>query len=108
MTHPAGVILTTDELDHEAMAGYVLIVRAQDHGDPPLSNTAYVQINVTDINDSPPVFAQSVYSAKIREDVPVGSKVIQVCIFLRISFIEVVLALCQHIFHNLSASYEGH
>ena len=60
------------------MAGYVLTVRAQDHGEPPLSNTAYVQINVTDVNDSPPIFYQSVYSAKIREDVPVGTKVIQV------------------------------
>ena len=30
------------------------------------------------INDSPPLFAQSVYSAKIREDVQIGTKVIQV------------------------------
>ena len=73
-----GVIKTTEALDHEAMAGYVLTVCAQDHGDPPLSNTAYVQINVTDVNDSPPLFAQSVYSAKIREDVQIGTKVIQV------------------------------
>ena len=74
----SGVITTTAELDHETVAGYVLTVRAQDHGEPPLSNTAYVQINVTDVNDSPPIFYQSVYSAKIREDVPVGTKVIQV------------------------------
>ena len=74
------MIKTTEELDHEKMAGYVLTVRAQDHGDPPLANTAYVQINVTDVNDSPPIFLQSVYSVKIREDVPVGSKVLQVSV----------------------------
>ena len=56
----------------------MLTVRAQDHGETPLSNTAYVEINVTDINDNPPTFLQKVYTAKIREDAKVGSKVIQV------------------------------
>ncbi|XP_060561268.1 LOW QUALITY PROTEIN: protocadherin Fat 1-like [Ruditapes philippinarum] len=73
-----GVIRTAGVLNHETVPGYVLTVRAQDHGEVPLSNTAYVQINVTDVNDNPPVFAQKLYTAKIREDAKIGSKVIQV------------------------------
>ena len=71
-----------NELDRETISGYVLTVRAQDHGETPLSNTAYVQINVTDINDNPPVFLQKVYSANVREDVQMGSKVIQVSVIM--------------------------
>lgn len=67
-------------LNHETVPGYVLTVRAQDHGEPPLSNTAYVQINVTDVNDNPPVFLHELYSTKIREDVQIGSKVMQVSV----------------------------
>lgn len=72
------MIRTAGVLNHETVPGYVLTVRAQDHGDVPLSNTAYVQINVTDVNDNPPVFKLKLYTAKIREDAKIGSKVIQV------------------------------
>lgn len=65
-------------MDHELVPGYVLTVRAQDHGETPLSNTAYVQVNVTDVNDHAPHFLQSRYEGKVREDASIGSKVIQV------------------------------
>lgn len=76
--HFTGIIRTAGVLNHETVPGYVLTVRAQDHGDVPLSNTAYIQINITDVNDNPPVFLQKHYMAKIREDAQIGSKVIQV------------------------------
>lgn len=75
---PSGVIRTSGYLDHESVPGYVLTVRAQDHGEVPLSNTAYVQVNVTDVNDNPPVFMEKRYKGKVREDASIGSKVIQV------------------------------
>lgn len=74
----SGIIRTSGYLDHEQVPGYVLTVRAQDHGDVPLSNTAYVQINVTDVNDNQPVFLEKRYQGKVREDASIGSKVIQV------------------------------
>ncbi|XP_052280093.1 protocadherin Fat 1-like isoform X4 [Dreissena polymorpha] len=72
-----GVIRTAGYLDHESVPGYVLTIRAQDHGDIPLSNTAYVQINVTDVNDNAPVFMQKHYTGQVREDAAIGTRVLQ-------------------------------
>ncbi|XP_052793607.1 protocadherin Fat 1-like isoform X3 [Mya arenaria] len=73
-----GIIRTAGYLDHETVPGYVLTIQAQDHGEVPLTNTAYVQINVTDVNDNPPVFLQKEYSGMVREDAQIGSRVLQV------------------------------
>ncbi|KAK3597674.1 hypothetical protein CHS0354_040047 [Potamilus streckersoni] len=73
----SGVILTNDILDHEDASSFMLTIQAMDHGEEPLSNTVIVQINVTDVNDNPPVFSQSAYTAKVREDLKVGTKFLQ-------------------------------
>ena len=73
-----GIVHVAGALDHEEVAGYMLTARAQDHGETPLSNTAYIQVNVTDVNDNPPIFHQKTYSGKVREDAQIGTRVIQV------------------------------
>ncbi|XP_059681550.1 protocadherin gamma-B5-like [Gavia stellata] len=65
-------------LDRESEQSLRLVLTALDGGEPPLSGTAQLCINVTDANDNPPVFAQDRYRASLREDVPLGSMVLNV------------------------------
>ncbi|NXJ20473.1 PCDGH protein, partial [Dicrurus megarhynchus] len=65
-------------LDRESEQSLRLILTALDGGDPPLTGTAQLWINVTDANDNPPVFAQDRYRARLREDAPPGSTVLNV------------------------------
>lgn len=74
----SGMISISEPLDYERDRNFILTVRATDGGDPPLINMAKVNITLTDINDNPPVFRQAAYNAKIKENSPVGDKVVQV------------------------------
>lgn len=74
----SGVIFVNKPLDYEVTKEYFLTVQAIDGGTPPLSNTAVVTINVTDINDNPPRFADNVYSVQILESEPVGNSSVQI------------------------------
>ncbi|NXH82867.1 PCDG1 protein, partial [Edolisoma coerulescens] len=49
---------------------------AVDAGDPVRSGTIRIRVNVTDANDNAPVFAQDQYRARLREDAPLGSRVL--------------------------------
>lgn len=42
------------------------------------TDTAYVRIFISDVNDNKPVFAQSVYEVDVDEDADVGSTVLTV------------------------------
>lgn len=76
--HASGAIVTSRKLDRELVAGYVLVVTAQDHGIPRLSDTTNVEIEIADVNDNSPRFYLPLYAASVREDNPVGSNVLQV------------------------------
>ncbi|XP_054073550.1 protocadherin gamma-B5-like [Rissa tridactyla] len=65
-------------LDRESEQSLRLVLTAVDGGDPPRSGTAQLCINVTDANDNAPVFAQERYRARLREDAPPGSTVLNV------------------------------
>ncbi|CAN9515208.1 unnamed protein product [Ophioblennius macclurei] len=57
--HPkTGVISVRQPLDYEELNSYSFIVEAVDHGHPPLTSTATVQIDVEDANDNPPVITE--------------------------------------------------
>lgn len=73
-----GILRVGEPLDHELSREYFLTILARDHGSPPLSNTAIVSINITDINDNPPRFSKDMYQATVNEMMTVGSKVFQV------------------------------
>ncbi|KAG2469661.1 CADN protein, partial [Polypterus senegalus] len=81
-----GVIYTEAVFDRELKGSYLLEVKSMDgwesarpgkHGQPN-SDTAYVRIFISDVNDNKPVFAQSVYEASVDEDGDVGFSVITV------------------------------
>lgn len=73
-----GSIAIAEMLDYEKAKDYFLTVQAVDGGIPPLSNIATVNITVTDCNDNAPVFSQSSYGARIREDARIDDKILQV------------------------------
>ncbi len=43
-----------------------------------LSDTAYVRVFISDVNDNKPVFEQSVYEVDVDEDADVGSTILTV------------------------------
>ena len=65
-------------LDFELVREYTLVVLAADGGTPSLSSTALVSIDITDANDNPPMFVQSVYEFTVDENVLVNTSVVQV------------------------------
>ncbi|NXY39334.1 PCDGF protein, partial [Pomatorhinus ruficollis] len=65
-------------LDREKQSSFELVLTAVDGGEPARSGTVQVRVNVTDANDNPPVFSKSVYEARVAENLPVGSLVLQV------------------------------
>ncbi|XP_037365006.1 protocadherin gamma-B5-like [Talpa occidentalis] len=65
-------------LDREQQSYYHLVLTALDGGEPPLSGTTELQIQVTDANDNAPVFNQEVYRVSLPENVPPGTTVMQV------------------------------
>ena len=70
-----GSLILTSELDREAGDPLVLTIAAIDRGLPPLSATITVTINILDINDNPPLFAEPQYELHISESAPVGELV---------------------------------
>ncbi|XP_030634016.1 protocadherin-16 [Chanos chanos] len=72
-------LICVDEiLDREEQDFYELRVMATDSGTPPLRAESSFTIQVTDINDNPPVFDQVEYTQVIPEVVFPGSFVLQV------------------------------
>ncbi|XP_053728138.1 protocadherin-16-like [Synchiropus splendidus] len=65
-------------LDREERDTYELRVMATDSGTPPLRAESSFTIQVTDVNDNPPLFDQPVYRQVIPEVVFPGSFVLQV------------------------------
>ncbi|XP_069025536.1 protocadherin-12 isoform X1 [Embiotoca jacksoni] len=57
--HPkTGVISARRPLDYEESPSYSFIVQAVDHGHPPLTSTATVQIDIEDVNDNYPTIKE--------------------------------------------------
>lgn len=73
-----GVLSLRRTLDREITSLHELTVMAVDRGDPPLSATAQVDIRVLDVNDNSPEFVQNLYTASVKEDTPIGDRILQV------------------------------
>uniref|UniRef100_A0A671WN05 Protocadherin-16 n=1 Tax=Sparus aurata TaxID=8175 RepID=A0A671WN05_SPAAU len=72
------LIYVDQVLDREERDSYDLRVMATDSGTPPLRAESSFTIQVTDINDNPPLFDQQAYRQTIPEVVYPGSFVLQV------------------------------
>lgn len=47
-------------------SGYTVLVVASDNGVPPLSSSATINIDISDVNDNPPLFSQANYTLIIQ------------------------------------------
>ncbi|KAJ0179077.1 hypothetical protein K1T71_004789 [Dendrolimus kikuchii] len=72
-----GYLAVAAPLDRETAPAYALEVRARDRGTPTLEASALVNVEVVDANDNPPLFAQSNYTAVVREDRPLGHTILK-------------------------------
>uniref|UniRef100_A0A8C6H2Q6 Cadherin domain-containing protein n=1 Tax=Mus spicilegus TaxID=10103 RepID=A0A8C6H2Q6_MUSSI len=65
-------------LDRETTADYKVVVTARDGGSPALWATASVSVEVADVNDNAPAFAQSEYTVFVKENNPPGAHIFTV------------------------------
>lgn len=70
-----GLIRVARELDLGVTSEYILLVKATDHGTPPLTNTVPVHVMVTMADNAPPRFVQRELAAEIYENQRTGSYV---------------------------------
>uniref|UniRef100_A0A671M7T3 Cadherin EGF LAG seven-pass G-type receptor 3-like n=1 Tax=Sinocyclocheilus anshuiensis TaxID=1608454 RepID=A0A671M7T3_9TELE len=74
-----GEIQVVAPLDYETEREYTLRLRAQDNGRPPLSNnTGIVSVQVTDVNDNPPIFVSTPFQATVLESAPIGHSILHI------------------------------
>ena len=71
-------LLLSRPLDYETIVHYHMTVIARDGGTPSRSSSAIIDIQVTNVVESTPLFNASSYSVVIPEDTPPGSTLIQV------------------------------
>ncbi|XP_076020926.1 protocadherin gamma-A2-like [Genypterus blacodes] len=65
-------------LDREHQERISLLLTAVDGGQPPMTGTMQIIVNVLDANDNAPVFTKSVYKAAITENSPKGTRIMTV------------------------------
>ena len=73
-----GLVTTAQKLDRETISEHLLKITVTDHGTPPRSAYAYLQITVQDINDHAPEFEVSEYAMSIQENQNSGTTVTEV------------------------------
>ncbi|XP_073424156.1 protocadherin gamma-B1-like isoform X1 [Dendrobates tinctorius] len=55
-------------VDREKTFFFNITIIATDRGSPPLSNTQFLRLDISDINDNPPIFSKSAYVAYVPEN----------------------------------------
>ena len=65
-------------LDHEVQQTLTITVLARDQGNPQLSASATLLLNVQDIDDEAPKFSQGTYVFGVEENLPAGTRVGQI------------------------------
>ncbi|XP_078514538.1 protocadherin Fat 3 isoform X1 [Lissotriton helveticus] len=75
-----GAIRTIANLDHETISHFHFQVQVRDSGDPQLSAESPVEvtIEVTDVNDNPPIFTEAVFETTLLLPTYVGVEVLKV------------------------------
>ncbi|KAG8326599.1 hypothetical protein J6590_037152 [Homalodisca vitripennis] len=76
----SGWISTVSALDRETTPRHSVLLTAFDNGDPALSATATLNVNILDYNDSPPAFSDRTYVVSVKEDALVGAAILQLTV----------------------------
>ncbi|XP_067135660.1 neural-cadherin-like isoform X2 [Centruroides vittatus] len=75
-----GEIRTNKVFDREGDDGrFVSVtVKATDRGNPPLEGVCSFKVEITDINDNPPLFDRQEYRENVKQDTPKGTNILRV------------------------------
>ncbi|XP_068613935.1 protocadherin alpha-8-like [Brachionichthys hirsutus] len=65
-------LIIDEPLDRELVSHYNITIKCVDEGEPPLSNTSFLTIEVSDVNDNTPRFSETVINMYVQENGPVG------------------------------------
>ncbi|XP_031443088.1 protocadherin beta-16-like isoform X31 [Clupea harengus] len=68
-------LVTDDELDRERDSEYNISVTCFDEGVPSLSSSVTLSLQISDVNDNPPIFEKSSYDASIAENNSPGTSI---------------------------------
>ncbi|XP_056672546.1 protocadherin gamma-B5-like [Monodelphis domestica] len=71
-------LLTDGPLDREQIPEYNITVTATDKGNPPLSTSKTLTLNIADVNDNHPVFLQPSYVVYVPENNPSAASIARV------------------------------
>lgn len=71
-------LLTTTPLDFEHVKEYTIEITAVDSGNPALSSTNQLKVQVTDVNDNAPIFSSSKYEVDFLEENQPGDKILDI------------------------------
>ncbi|XP_063784903.1 protocadherin gamma-B1-like isoform X25 [Pseudophryne corroboree] len=71
-------IVTTGYMDREKVSSYNITVLATDRGYPPLSSRRTIRLEISDVNDNPPIFIKSTYVAYVPENNLPGASIYSV------------------------------
>ena len=63
-------------LNRERRPFYEMLIRAQDHGDPPLHSDALLTVFVEDANDFDPMFIRDLFVGSVSENDPLGTRIL--------------------------------
>nr|XP_014350992.1 PREDICTED: protocadherin-10-like [Latimeria chalumnae] len=74
-------LVTKDLLDREGTSKYNITILGSDFGSPPLSASTVISVNILDINDNEPRFAQSSYTIYVMENNHAGAPIFSVSAF---------------------------
>ncbi|XP_043828219.1 protocadherin-23 [Dromiciops gliroides] len=73
----SGELSTTCSLDKEHISNFTLIIEGYDLGNPSRSSITELKVTVLDENDHSPTFPTSHYQACVKEDLEVGSVILE-------------------------------
>ncbi|XP_022647325.1 neural-cadherin-like isoform X4 [Varroa destructor] len=97
-----GEIRTNKVFDREGDDGrFVSVtVKATDRGSPPLEGVCSFKVEITDVNDNPPLFDRQEYRENVKQDTQIGNPI------LRVSASDEDADLNGVIIYNLTAPYD--
>ncbi|XP_038157763.1 protocadherin alpha-8-like isoform X25 [Cyprinodon tularosa] len=71
-------LVTKEHLDREAVSHYDILIQAKDYGNPPLSTTQTLSIQISDVNDNSPRFEKSPLQFYLSENNAAGTSIFSV------------------------------
>ncbi|XP_063786662.1 protocadherin gamma-B1-like [Pseudophryne corroboree] len=71
-------IVSRNVLDREKVSSYNITIVATDRGSPPLSSRRTIRLEISDVNDNPPIFMKSSYVAYVPENNLPGASICSV------------------------------